>query len=324
MKKLFLKIMLITFIVVIVGGGIGAAVVFTVYDNMILKEDKAAAANRPVYNRNENVEQQEINQNIAIFGVDQDEIRTDVIFVVNVNTTSGAIKVIAVPRDTKVTWSSYQQDKMEELGKGYYTETKITEMSAHGGLDNLKDFTINSLEDIMGIKIDHYAVINTKAFRKIVDALGGVEVDVPREMHYSDSSQELYIDLEEGLQTLDGRQAEGLVRWRHNDDYSEQYAEGDVGRIETQQIFLTALAKKVLSTNNIKDLLGIMNVVYSDLRTDVSLLEVPKYLSYLKGFSAGDISFYTLPGEAVREDKWYYILDNAQMDTFMQQIFYEE
>ncbi len=322
LDKKVLKRALIIFVAICTVIGIGAFVIQLIYGRIVIKEDKKALANIPVYNRNETEAEGNLNQNIAIFGVDKDGTRTDVIFVVNFNTETDAIKVIAVPRDTKVAWTEFQQNKMAELGKGYHEYSKITEMSAYGGLDNLRYFTVNTLEDIMGIRIDHYAVINIDAFRKIVDAVGGVEVNVPRRMKYTDNWQGLHIDLQPGLQTLNGEQAEGLVRWRHNEDYSEQYAEGDVGRIETQQLFLKALAHKVISDTTSTDLFKIATAIYNDLRTDIKLGDIKDYLKYVSQFKAENITFATLPGEAIRQDKWYYILDQPEVDAFMQKIMY--
>ena len=321
-KNKYLKVVGIIGIIIVILIGVGYVILQSIYNGVVIKEDKKKLEDIPKYNRNESEEERDINQNIAVFGVDIDEMRTDVIFVVNLNTQTNEIKVIAVPRDTKVAWTPFQQEKMAELNKGYHEYSKITEMSAYGGISNLRYFTVNTLEDIMGLRIDHYIVVNISAFRKIVDAIGGVEVDVPRRMEYNDDYQDLHIDLQPGLQVLNGKQAEGLVRWRHNEDYSEQYAEGDVGRIETQQIFLKALAKKLLSTDTTGQLLKIINTVYSDLKTDIKFNELKTYISYANQFKLSDITFATLPGEAVREDKWYYVLDQAEVDAFMQKFLY--
>ena len=321
-NKKYLKIVGIIIAALIALSGVGFIILNFFYNGMFIKENKDELASIPKYTRNESEVEGDINQNIAIFGVDKDEMRTDVIFVVNLNSETNEIKIISVPRDTKVKWTEFQQQKMAELDKGYHEYSKITEMSAYGGIDNLRYFTINTLEDIMGIQIDHYAVVNIEAFRKVVDAIGGVEVDVPRRMEYNDNYQDLHIDLQPGLQLLNGEQAEGLVRWRHNEDYSEQYAEGDVGRIETQQLFLRALAQKLFSTDTTGQLLKIANAVYSDIKTDIKFSELKNYMAYATQFQLNNITFATLPGEAVREDKWYYILDQAQIDAFMQKILY--
>lgn len=324
LKRLFLKSMLISFFIIIGILAIGANVLWKNYNKIVVDEDVQMLATIPVYNRNEAREQEPVNKNIAIFGVDKEGYRTDVILVAHFNSEENKVKVIAVPRDTRVNWSAYQQDKLRELGKSNHTTSKITEMSSYGGIDKLRYFTINSLEEIMGIKIDDYIVINTEAFRKIVNAVGGVEVNVPRKMEYTDSLQGLSINLDEGLQILDGDKAEGLVRWRHNNSYSQQYAQGDIGRIETQKLFLKALAKKVLQPNVLNSLDDVLGIIYEDVRTNIKLEETMNYLKYAQRLQVENIEFYTLPGESEKIGGiWYYIVEEQGIDHFMNQVLYE-
>lgn len=316
--------MLISFFIIIGILAIGANVLWKNYNKIVVDEDVQMLATIPVYNRNEAREQEPVNKNIAIFGVDKEGYRTDVILVAHFNSEENKVKVIAVPRDTRVNWSAYQQDKLRELGKSNHTTSKITEMSSYGGIDKLRYFTINSLEEIMGIKIDDYIVINTEAFRKIVNAVGGVEVNVPRKMEYTDSLQGLSINLDEGLQILDGDKAEGLVRWRHNNSYSQQYAQGDIGRIETQKLFLKALAKKVLQPNVLNSLDDVLGIIYEDVRTNIKLEETMNYLKYAQRLQVENIEFYTLPGESEKIGGiWYYIVEEQGIDHFMNQVLYE-
>lgn len=324
LKRLFLKSMLISLFIIIGVIAIGATVLWKNYNKIVVDEDEQMLATIPVYNRNELKEQEIVNKNIAVFGVDKEGARTDVILVVHFNSEENKVKVIAVPRDTRINWSVYQQDKMKELGRKAHTVSKITEMSAYGSIDNLRYFTINSLEEIMGIKIDDYIVINTEAFRKIVDAVGGVEVNVPRKMEYTDSSQGLLIDLDEGLQMLDGSKAEGFVRWRHNNSYSQQYAQGDIGRIETQKLFLKALAQKVLQPNILNSLDDVLGIIYEDIRTNIKLDETMNYLKYAQGLQVENIEFHTLPGESEKiSGIWYYIVEEQSIDSFMSKVLYE-
>ena len=101
---------------------------------------------------------------------------------------------------------------------------------------------------LTGITPDFYVMVQWEAVGQMVDALGGVYFDVPFDMDYDDPTpgQDLHIHLKEGYQKLDGDQAMGLIRWRHNNDYSVQYPNGDLGRIETQQAFLEAVAAECL------------------------------------------------------------------------------
>ncbi len=318
-KRSGLKIVCAILAIIIAFAGGGLYAFKKLYDKMVITPvSKDELTDIPNYDRYQI--DKDINQNIAIFGVDEEEARTDVIFVMHINSETKDIQLVAVPRDTKVYWSDYQNEKMQQLGKDTYEYTKITDMSFYGGIDNLRYFTINSIEDIMGIKIDHYVIINTSAFRKIVDAIGGVDINVPRRMEYDDNWQGLHIDLQPGMQHLDGADAEGLVRWRHNGDYSEQYAEGDIGRIETQQLFLKALADKVLSGSGAIDLVKIATSVYDDIKTDVQFNELCGYLGLVTKFNTSNIGFHTLPGESVHEDRWYYVYEQDAVDEFMQEI----
>lgn len=132
----------------------------------------------------------------------------------------------------------------EETGRAYNQVTKLNAIHSYSDEKNCCTNTVLQIEDLLGINIDHYVKIDLDAFRKIVDTVGGVEVDVPQDMDYEDPVQDLYIHLDAGLQTLNGEQAEQLVRFR-------KYPTGDEGRIEVQQLFLKALAEKVLSSESI-------------------------------------------------------------------------
>lgn len=145
-------------------------------------------------------------------------------------------------------------------------------------------------------------MVNTQILRNIVDSLGGVEVNVPRRMEYQDKSQGLYLDLYLGVQILNGEQAEGLFRWRHNNDYSEQYAKGHEGRIETQQLFITALLDKLLSPKIINNLGSLIKTFYAGITTDLGLLEILDYIPYIDEIKNYTMQVYTLPREARKEN----------------------
>lgn len=312
--RLFLRVVIITFIVcgVLIGGGI------TLYNKFLhnnggsgigsLKEDPLG----------------DINKTIAVFGVDDEGYRTDVILVINFDSHTDKVKVISVPRDTRVVWSETQKQNLLE-DKGYsMSVSKINEMTTYGGIENIRKYTIDELENLLDMRIDNYVIVTLDAFRKLVDAVGGVEVEVPalengEGLHYDDNYQNLHIHLEPGLQTLDGEAAEGLVRFRYG------YAEGDVGRIKTQQLFLEAFARKLLSPSIITKVPQIVGVIFDSVTTDVKLSDIPAYSRYLKNIDPSNISFNIIPGESERLDgKWYYIADEAAMPEFIYEVFNDE
>lgn len=270
-----------------------------------------------------NIEPTEItDKTIMIFGVDKDETRTDTILIAHFNSATNSVGIASVPRDTKVTWTDEQISKANELGRSYQYSSKITDMSSLGGIDNLRYFTIRSVEEMLDIKVDNYVVVNTKVIREIVDKLGGIEVEVPRRMQYDDNYQDLHIDLQPGLQLLNGVQAEGMLRWRHDKDNIEQYARGDLGRIETQQIFIKAFANKVLNDMSLTKIVDVITSIYGNVKTDIGLGEALSYTNYLSYISMDKLKLKTLPGNDVREDRSYYIVDQDAMMPFINEVFY--
>ncbi|MDF2596825.1 MAG: cell envelope-related transcriptional attenuator [Clostridia bacterium] len=315
--KIFLRAIAITLAVcvVIIGIGIGAYYQF-IYDGKTTTPSKELTDKEQEDEDNKQIVSN-INQTIAVFGIDEDQTRTDVIFVVNFNSKTNKVKLVSIPRDTKVDWTDAQRNKLQEYkGSTVYT-SKINEMTAYGGMENIRDFTIDEIENMIGSKVDNYIIVNLDAFRKIVDAIDGVEVDVPQRMQYTDNAQGLYIDLSPGLQVLDGDKAEQLVRYR-------QYLNGDVDRIQVQQLFLKAFAQKVMSPQMLPKIPQIVPIIFSSIKTDVSLTEVSKYYPFLQSFNMNYLSFNTIPGEGRYEGGVsYFFPDRIALDTLIEEVFFD-
>ena len=161
------------------------------------------------------------------------------------------------------------------------------------------------LADALCVRIDFTVVISTAAFRAAVDALGGVEIDVPNDMDYDDPYQDLHIHLKAGRQLLDGKSAEDFVRFRSG------YANGDLGRLDAQKIFLGALARKVreeLTLEAASDIIsGVLPLVTTDMNAADALFFAKRILS---GSSRGTVML-TAPGRAFYSEKYslsFYVL----------------
>lgn len=315
--KLFVKIMIITFIVcsVLVGG-----VVWTY--NKFIHEDGTGSIGignktEKEENKKEPGKKKNINKNVAVLGVDKDGYRTDVIFVVNFNSETGKAKIVSVPRDTKVVWSQEQKDQLRQNGNYVVSVSKINEMTAYGGIENVRDYTLKQLENMLSIKIDNYVVVSINAFKDIVNAIDGIDMYVPQDMYYVDKADGLYINLKEGEQHLDGEKAEQLIRFR-------RYPEGDVARVRTQQLFLEAFAKKVMSPSIITKIPKLVNVLFDAVQTDISLTEIPEYYKYAKDFNLSNLTFHIIPGEGAYENGVsYFFPDYDQMDEFLDGVYNE-
>lgn len=259
-----------------------------------------------------------IKLNVAVFGVDKDGTRTDVIFVVHYDSATEGISLVSVPRDTRVSLADEVKANITAEGRSYNQVTKINAVHAYSGEKIGCQNAVLQIEDLLGIKIDHYVKIDLEAFRAIVDAIGGVDMYVPQDMYYDmrDTGDPL-INLKEGQQHLDGDKAEQLVRFR-------RYANGDVDRIEVQQLFLNALAEKVLSTETIlKNIPDFISVMYKYIETDVSLPDALKYVNYIDKVDMSKISMETLPGvgQYVGEIS-YFIYDPEETREMVDRVFY--
>ena len=188
------------------------------------------------------------NQDILLLGTDVGGGNTDVIASLRVD--GGITRITQVPRDTYI----------EAEGYGPH---KINALYSLGGTDLLK----RELSRKLGRPISHHLIVNLSAIRRMADALGGIEVDVPKRMYYVDNSQGLYIDLQPGVQTLKGRDLEGFLRFRHDEM-------GDIGRLERQQLALKALFRKLTRPDQLVRLPMLLSAAGKDLRTDLGPMEL--------------------------------------------------
>lgn len=259
----------------------------------------------------------DIQMNIAVFGTDKEGSRTDVMFVVHYDSKAESLDLLSLPRDTRVSVCDEVIKDYKKYGHTYNQVTKLNAIHSYSQNDHCCENTVLQVEDLLGIHIDHYIKVDIAAFRKIVDTVDGVEVDVPQNMDYDDPAQDLHIHLKAGLQTLDGDMAEQLVRFR-------KYPNGDEGRIVVQQLFLNALATKVLSSESLlSNLPDYISILYKDIHTDISLSDAVKYANYTKKLNLNNITMQTLPGSGQYVGNVSYFLhDAAETSALVDQIFY--
>ena len=211
--------------------------------------------------------------NILFLGVDNVDhsSRSDTIIVAGISPDK-KVGLLSIPRDTRV----------DIPGKGY---SKINHAYAFGGVELLE----KTIENFMGINIDYYVKTDYQGFEKVIDKLGGIEINVEKRMYYVDKAGHLYIDLKPGKQILNGKKAIQYVRFRHD-------KLGDIGRIKRQQKFLNALAKKLIENGNILKNPSIIKDIFSALDTNLDLQKAISIATMLKGIKKKDIVFLTLPG----------------------------
>lgn len=213
---------------------------------------------------------------ILLAGTDESGDRTDTIMLMNVNRASGQISLMSIPRDTKVN-STYTPQK---INIAYGVNGKGEE-----GMDSLMDY----VSDCVGFRPDGYLLLDLDVFMDLVNLLGGVDFDVPMDMFYEDPSQDLYIDLQEGFQTLDGEDAMGLVRYRYG------YSDADIGRVAVQRDFMLSAIDQWVSWKNIWKAPAAFALLKAKSTTDLSLTNLVWLAESVLSCGTDDMYMTTVP-----------------------------
>ncbi len=228
---------------------------------------------------------------ILVVGKDVASGNTDTIMLVGCDVKSKKMSVISIPRDTIVNVKR--------------SVKKINGAYMHAGKDIFALY--DEVESITGIRPDRYILVEVDGFVELIDAIGGVEVDVPIDMHYEDKTQDLSIHINKGLQVLDGYDSMGFMRYR------KTYVEGDIGRIKTQHIFLKALAKKLLKAETLLKVPELAKIVKENVDTDLTLgNEIWIGKQMLQMDFEKDINIMMLPGRAGYYEKLSYYFPNEE------------
>ncbi len=257
--------------------------------------------------------------NFMLVGLDQTELLSDVILVGCFDSKTSDVTLISIPRDTYVEMSQGLRDEMRADGIHIPSQLKINAVHSYAGKEKGAYYLEKYLEEMLGIDIDYYAEVNTDAFRDIVDAVGGIDMEIrPEGYHYYDPTQDLLIDVPGGMQHLDGEMAEGVVRYRHD------YVQGDIDRIDVQQQFIHEFFSQVLDKKNLtQNGLSILKTCIEYTNTDFPMSELPKYLPYIPKLSEDSLTMITAPGSPrMISGASYYLINDVEMQKIVNQVFY--
>lgn len=233
--------------------------------------------------------------NVLVLGGDKVNNNSDTMMLVNFDPSTYKINVMSIPRDTKT-----------RIDKGFH---KINYAYPRGGID----LTVQTVSELLDVNIKYYVFVDTVAFRKIIDLLGGVEINVPADMNYDDPTQNLRIHLKKGLQTLNGSQSEQFIRFRDpnrwNNEIRKYYDGSDLKRIEAQQYFVKELIRQKFTLQYITRMNSIIDVIFDNIETNFTLNEILKLSSNVGKIDVDNISFIPMPGRPIDSSPWYYLCD---------------
>lgn len=221
--------------------------------------------------------------------------RSDTLMLISFDPIRNRISGLSVPRDTRALIP----------GVGV---SKINAAYAFGG----PSLTVRTVEDLLGVPVHYYVKMGPESFAKFIDAIGGVEIDVEKDMKYTDRWAGLYINLKQGRQVLSGQQAMHYIRFRHD-------ALGDIARVARQQKALLALFTKLKSPSTMLSAPSLLRAFTENTQTNLSMTELITLGVFASRLESGNLSFTTLPGTFGES---YWEPDPVRIRQAMTELFY--
>lgn len=261
---------------------------------------------------------------ILLMGVSTDNggKLTDTIIVATYDPKNQKASLLSIPRDTFV-------------GKNPQTGTGSDKINAL--YQKSPEKTLAKVNEITGLDIKYYMVIDNQALIKLVDVIGGVNFYVPIDMVYDDPTQDLHINLKEGQQKLNGDKAEQLLRYRHGNldkktgkylgTYPEEYGGNDYGRMRTQREFMIETAKQTLQAKNILKVKEIVDIAYEYVETNLSVSVIKDYIPYAINIDINNIQSAVLPGGSFGPSTtpsyplWFFIADKKETAKLIEELY---
>ncbi len=306
------KIVLILLLIILIAGGVFA---YKTYKNGGGLSGMLATA----VGHDENTKKNLGEFRCLVLGISTDEegaLLTDTIMVASYNPNTQKATLLSIPRDTYTGNTPSRATAYEKINSVY---------SRHEDPQDVLD----EVNEITGLNLEYYVIVKTEGFIKLVDAIGGVTFDVPIDMDYDDTSQDLHIHLKAGVQELDGDKAEQLVRFRHNNNgtsYPEEYGDNDTGRMRTQRDFIMAVIEQTAKVENIFKLGQILEVAKENVITNIDFNVAKDYIPYAVEFSTENLLTATLPGENTNKNTsgtWIFVADEDETEALIQELFYD-
>ena len=222
-----------------------------------------------------------------VAGTDQISNNTDTIMIGSFDTVNHKLNIVSIPRDTLI--NIQHEVKKANSAYHYAAYYKNVEGSSYYNCDPVQSMRQELVKSMLGFDVDKYVLVNIDAAAEVVDAIGGVEFDLPVNMNYDSKRQDLHIHLNKGLQTLSGDDFVKVMRFRSS------YAGGDLQRIEMQQKLLSALADQMLTLGNVPNLSKVAQIVSDNMETDMTTENIIYFAKEFLKLSKDDVKFMTLP-----------------------------
>ncbi|MCL2703642.1 MAG: LCP family protein [Defluviitaleaceae bacterium] len=280
--------------------------------------------------------------NFVIMGIDWEgqTSRSDVIMVGSFDTASNELSLISIPRDTHIRLSDSTRETIPGLNTRHLPghsvrngapniqrEMKINAIWHFFGPVYGPAYVVNQIQELLDITIHYWVSVELDGFIKIIDAVGGVEYNVPQRMYYvfpkDEFGIEFSINLHPGLQMLNGKQALDMVRYRASSDESiaRGYPAADLRRVQVQQNFMREVIPQVLNRDNIvRNIFSYIEIIHEHVETNLEITDALKYVNYARRLTPENIKTYTMPH--MPNPGSYVYIDALKTYDLVQEIFY--
>ena len=237
---------------------------------------------------------------------------SDTMIVCSYDPKTQQASMLSIPRDTFIGENTNRAKAGNKLNS-FYSNGSTPEK------------TMEAINEVTGLNISKYVLIDTKALKELVDIIGEVEFDVPINMDYDDDSQQLYIHLQKGIQKLNGDKVEQLVRFRHNNNgstYPYEYGIEDYGRMRTQRELIKTILKQTVQLKNVKEIGKIMDLAEKYIQTNMNFSELKNYIPYIVNMNIDNIQTEQLTVESkVLNGIWFFLNDKKETEEVVNRLF---
>lgn len=228
-------------------------------------------------------------------------VRSDTMLLVKANFVTGKVDIVSLPRDSRVPIKG----KLD----------KLTHAHSYGGVELMME----TIREFTGVKVDKFVRVDYRAVKTIVDAIGGIEINITEPMEYHDTTtgKELHISFQPGVQTLDGQASMEYLRYR-------SYQEGDIQRVKNQQYFLTEFIKQTIAKVGITNIGSIITTYFNNVYTNIPMRDMLDLGLMLDKVDLNGIETNTLPGQGQYIDNIsYFVLDEYETRQMLERLFGE-
>ena len=300
-RKKLRRILLLGLLFLLIAAGGAAASVYWKVDDAI---NTASSDNRDgvktLADGVDNVYHSDKPMSIVILGRDTRKetgsLNTDVMIVSVVDPVTKKVTMLSLPRDTRIKIPGYRgYHKINAIYANGEAERRQAEVNGQVPTENGVTLSKKTLENMLGIPIQYYVEVDFDGFKSIIDELGGVEVNVDRKLVYDDPTDNTHINLEPGQQTLNGEQALGYVRHRH-DNRGLKYFSNDFDRNRRQQEVIKSIMDKMTSFEGFTKVFKVIEVAGQHVHTDLSPEQIKGLAVDFKGVNSSSIE--TLENDA--------------------------